>query len=86
MSSSFVPKYMSLRPTNGKCNAMFLTPLRKPTAIQWYADSPLGKNTLGSTVKNIMQMAGIDGDNTIHSCRRTAVTFPMLMLFYARAC
>jgi len=67
-------KYMSLRPTSGKCNAMFLTPLRKPTAIQWYADSPLGKNTLGSTVKNIMEMAGIDGYYTNHSCRRTAVT------------
>ena len=42
-------------PKNGKCDAMFLTPLKKPTDTQWYADSPLGKNT-GSTVKNIMKM------------------------------
>ena len=67
-------KYLSIRQKNGKCDAMFLTPLRKPTATQWYADSPLGKNTLGSTVKNLMEMAKIDGDYTNQSCRRTAVT------------
>ena len=67
-------KYKSPRPQNGKCEAMFLTPLRKATENQWYADAPLGKNTLGSTVKNIMEMAGIDGDYSNHSCRRTAVT------------
>ena len=53
---------------------MFLTPLRQPTLSQWFADSPIGKNTLAATVKNLMKEAGFEGTYSNHSCRRTAVT------------
>lgn len=68
-------KYLNLRPSEGKCDALFLTPLAKPKQNQWFADAPIGKNTLCSTIKNIMEMAAIDnGTYTNHSCRKTTVT------------
>ena len=67
-------RYNSLRPKNCKCNAMFLSPLLKPTPTQWYADSPIGKNTLSSSVKHMMEMANIDANFSNHSCRKTTVT------------
>ena len=59
---------------NGKCDAMFLTPLRNPQLPQRFVDSPIGKNTLANTVKDLMKEAGFEGTYSNHSCRRTAVT------------
>ena len=46
---------------------------RKEGSDVWFANAPLGKNTLGSLLKTGCQAVGIPGKRTNHSVRKTAV-------------
>ena len=64
-------KYVSLRPKHCTTTAFYLKPLDKYEAGHWYANVPVGRNTLYSTIKNMMEAANIEGVYTNHSCRKT---------------
>ena len=64
-------KYISLRPKDGKCNAFYLKPLKNKKTDIWYADQPIGVNSIAKIVKSLV---GKDGYFTNHSLRRTAVS------------
>ena len=64
-------KYVNLRPEDGKCNAFYLKPLRNKKADIWYADQPIGINTISKIVKGMIKE---EGHFTNHSLRRTAVS------------
>ena len=54
--------------------AFYLTPLRKPKSDIWFSSTPVGHNTLNSTVKRLCKAAGIEGFKTNHSLRVSAAT------------
>ena len=65
---------MSHRPSEAKNDAFYLTPLKKPKGNVWYSKTPIGHNTLNSTVSRICKAAGITGYKTNHSLRATTAT------------
>lgn len=66
---------VSRRPNPCSTNALFLQPVANYTESKWYLNTPVGHNTLDSTIKNLMEAAGEDDENfTNQSGRRTAVT------------
>ena len=62
-------KYCGLLPQSKSCGKLYLRPRSKPTPAVWYCDQPYGKNKVGSTVKSICEMAGLDGKYSNHSLR-----------------
>ena len=58
-------KYISHHPPECKSNAFYLTPLKKPKGNVWYAQIPIGHNTLDGTVSRICKAAGITGSKQI---------------------
>ncbi len=69
-------KYISLLPQKAASNALYKYSLSKGkmTGHTWYADKPLGVNTITKTVKNLMAEIGKFGHFTNHSLRVLAVT------------
>jgi hypothetical protein len=68
-------KLVSRRPSPCSTDALFLQPVANYTESKWYLNTPIGHNTLDSTIKNLMEAAGEDDENfTNQSGRRTAVT------------
>ena len=65
-------KYRSLCPSG--VTSFYLTPLVKPRDDCWYCKTPVGRNTLGSTVARLCKLANIPGFKTNHSLRATAAT------------
>ena len=65
---------MSHRPLEAKTDAFYLTPLKKPKGNVWYGQTPIGHNTLDTTVSRICKAAGIVGYKTNHSLRVTTAT------------
>ena len=61
-------------PPERKCDAFYLTPLKKPNGNVWYTKTPVGHNTLGRTVSRLCKTSGIPGFKTNHSLRVTAAT------------
>ena len=66
--------YMSHRPSEAKNDAFYLTLLKKPKGNVWYGKTPIGHNTLNSTVSRICKAVGITGYKTNHSLRLTTAT------------
>jgi hypothetical protein len=68
--------YISKCPVNGRTDALFRQSVRanRLTDEVWYTKQPVGLNTLGVTVKNIMLKAGIPGKWTNHSLRSGCAT------------
>ena len=58
-------------PSERKCDAFYLTPLKKPNGNVWYTKTPVGHNTL---VSCLGKTSGIQGLKTNHSLRVTAAT------------
>ena len=52
----------------------YLRPLVRPREDVWYSCTPVGHNTLASTVSHILKQAGVSGFFTNHSLRATSVT------------
>ncbi|XP_056009613.1 uncharacterized protein LOC130051590 [Ostrea edulis] len=69
-----IEKYMSLRPSSGKCNALYLRPKIAPKGNVWYDDVPVGVHQLQQIVAKMCREAGLDGLFTNHSLRATAAT------------
>ena len=69
-------KYVSLLPDKSTSNALYKYSLSKGkmTGHTWYADKPLGVNTITKTVKNLMAEIGKVSHFTNHSLRVSAVT------------
>ncbi len=69
-------KYVSLLPEKATSNALYKYSLSKGkmTGHTWYADKPLGVNTITKTVKNLMAEIGKFGHFTNHSLRVSATT------------
>ncbi len=69
-------KYVSLLPTEAKSLALYKYSLARGrcSGHTWYADKPLGINTVTKTVKSMMQKIGADGRYTNHSLRVSAAT------------
>ncbi|XP_046344062.1 uncharacterized protein LOC124124829 [Haliotis rufescens] len=68
-----IEKYKSLcPPSSTRANTFYFTPLKKTKDRKWYLESPMGHNTIQTTVKRICTMAGITGKKTNHSLRSTA--------------
>ena len=67
---------------NSKCpedrppNALYLTPLPKPKGKVWYLKVPVGHNTLGKIISEMMKEAGFEGHYTNHSLCVTSATRP----------
>ena len=61
-------------PAQRKSSAFYLIPLKKPKLDAWFAQSPVGHNTLDRTVKRLCVAAGIPGFKTNHSLRVTNAT------------
>ena len=53
--------YISHLPSQRKCDAFYLTPLKKPNGNVWYTKTPVGHNTLGRTVSCLCKTSGIQG-------------------------
>ena len=66
--------YLNHCPKDRKSTAFYLTPLKKPKDDIWYSITPLGHNTLSSTVKRLCQAGGITGFKTNHSLHVTNAT------------
>ena len=66
--------YMSHRPSEAKTDAFYLTPLKKPKGNVWYSKTPIGHNTLNTTISRICKAAGVTGYKTNHSLRVTTAT------------
>ena len=67
-------KYVSLRPSFCTTNAFYLKALDNFENDKWYQNMPMGRNTLYSTIKNLMEAANVEGRFTNHSCRKTTGT------------
>lgn len=68
-------KFIKLRPRNDSTGAYFLQCHPKYSNSQWYLNSPMGHNTLGGMIRNLMDAAGADNCHySNQSGRRTAVT------------
>ena len=48
-------------------NALYLTPLPKPKWKVWYSKVPMGHNTLGKLISEMMKEAGFEAHYTNHS-------------------
>ena len=48
--------------------------MQKPTANRWYAGQVVGQNTLGKTIKLMLQDSKLDGYFTGHSLRHSGIT------------
>ncbi len=68
-------KYVGLLPKGGVKSDFYMHPLTKYTPHQWYAEWPVGLNTLRCTVKCMVTEAGLPGKFTNHSLHATAVTW-----------
>lgn len=66
-------RYISLCPSATLEKSFYLKPLQKPSEL-WFGKQPLGHNTLGCMIKDIMRDAGVCGNYTNHSLRVTTVT------------
>lgn len=68
-------KYASLCPVNRNPDSSFyFTPLKKPSAKQWYSLIPVGVNTISAATKNLLAQIDVEGFYTNHSLRRSAIT------------
>ena len=54
-------KYLELCPAVGDDGPFYLQPLKRRREDQWYSMQPVGRNSLGNTVKHICEAAGIEG-------------------------
>ena len=66
--------YVSLRPEPCTTSAFYLKPKDWFEGKNWFANAPVGRNTLFSMIKNMMESAGVHGRYTNHSCRKTTGT------------
>ena len=66
--------YTSKCPKDRPVHALYLQPLKKPTADCWYSTIPIGHAALAGTVSKMCRLAGISGYKTNHSLRATAAT------------
>ena len=66
--------YNSKCPEDRPPNAFYLTPLPKLKGTIWYSKNPIGHNTLGKIVSEMMKQAGFEGHYTNHSLRVTSAT------------
>ncbi len=69
-------KYTGLLPIDGKSEALYKYPLsdKKLTGKTWYADKPVGVNSLKKIVGNLAKEAGLVGHFTNHSLCAMAAT------------
>ncbi len=69
-------KYTSLLPVDSRSEALYKYPLsnKKLTGKTWYADKPVGVNSLKKIVGTLAKEAGLVGHFTNHSLRATAAT------------
>ncbi len=69
-------KYIGLLPSDAKSSAFYKYSLKSTclSPVQWYADKPIGVNSLKKTVKELTTQAGLVGNFTNHSLRSTAAT------------
>ena len=67
-------KYLSVCPREGLEKSLYLLPLTKPRDGLLFSAVPIGRNTLGNIVKNLMKEAGFNGKYTNHSLRVTTAT------------
>ena len=65
-------QYRSLCPSG--VLPFYLTPLQRPCADCWYSKTPVGRNTLGSTVARLCKLANIQGLKSNHLLHATAAT------------
>jgi len=47
---------------------------RKPNDNTWYMKAPLGKNEIGNLLKKAAERAGLQGNITNHSVRKTCIS------------
>ena len=63
------------RKLNPNCSRLFQLPLRIYKADgPWYKNSPIGKNTFGTIMKNISRKAGLSKEYTCHSVKASTIT------------
>ena len=55
-------------------DVFYLTPIPSPNGKVWFKTTPMGINTLRSTVKSLCARSGVEGYKTNHSLRVTAAT------------
>ena len=55
-------------------HALYRTPLSKPKGKVWYSKVPMGHNTLGKIISEMMKEAGFEGHYTNHSLHVTSAT------------
>ncbi|XP_055995538.1 uncharacterized protein LOC125647155 [Ostrea edulis] len=73
-------EFVRRRPEEAKSeeSPMYLTPIPMKrlldSSLIWYYPRPMGKNTLGTLVKNAAIKAGLEGKLTNHSLRKSTVT------------
>ena len=67
-------KYTGLLPKGGMKPDFYLHPLTHYTQHQWYAERPIGLNTLRVTVKHMANEASLPSKFMNHSLRATAAT------------
>ena len=67
-------EYVRRCPEDRKNDSFYLTPLKKPKMDIWYARTPVGHNTLRSTVSRLCEAGGITGFKTNHSLRVSSTT------------
>ncbi|XP_046584221.1 uncharacterized protein LOC124291290 [Haliotis rubra] len=56
------------------CSPFYLRPLKYQRPDVWYCASPIGRQTLGGTVRRLCGAAGFEGYYTNHSLRATTAT------------
>ena len=66
--------YNSKCPANRPDDAFYLRPLSRPRGDVWYTRTPVGHNTLASTIARMFKAAGISGQFTNHSLTATSAT------------
>ena len=66
--------FITICPEDRPPNALYLTPLPKPKGKVWYSKVPMGHNTLGKIISEIMKETGFEGHYTNHSLRVTSAT------------
>ncbi len=69
-------KYMNLLPQNSTHSALYKysASKRQMSPNQWFADKPVGINSIKKVVKNLTESAGLSGKFSNHSLRTTCVT------------
>ena len=67
-------KYVNLMPETVSCKKLYLRPRKNPNPQVWFCDAPYGVNRIKTTVKEICEMAGIEGKFTNHSLRATCAS------------